>query len=162
MFLRYISEKFHTHPTPALCVTYQCNPMGDRSVTLIHTLFTADSQQFAEDLQGFARIQHAVVSPLMENSDFSIIDSKSHDSCGRDCSPRDPPPRAPLGPHVGQSRPRVGPHGPRVGTSHERRGAPGEASHPPGPGVEGSHEVTPNSKSPAPIAFLSFVLLLSP
>ena len=36
-------------------------PMGDRSVTLIHTLFTADSQQFAEDSQGFARI-HAVVS----------------------------------------------------------------------------------------------------
>ena len=36
-------------------------PMGDRSVTLIHTLFTADSQQFAEDSRGFARIR-AVVS----------------------------------------------------------------------------------------------------
>ena len=43
----------------AWAVSPSCRP--PESVTLIHTLFTADSQQFAEDSQGFARI-HAVVS----------------------------------------------------------------------------------------------------
>ena len=47
--------------TKGFCLFGLLTPMGDRSVALIHTLFTADSQQFAEDSQGFARI-HAVVS----------------------------------------------------------------------------------------------------
>ena len=55
-------------------------------------------------------------------------DAEAHRDVGEVVAPGPPHPRAPLGPHVGQSRPRVGPHGPRVGTSREHRGALGEAS----------------------------------
>ena len=51
--------------------------MGDRSVTLIHTLFTADSQQFAEDSQGLARI-HAVVSRNVCARERLLVNVASH------------------------------------------------------------------------------------